>query len=312
MPTPSHILRRLIISVLMLAFSITAMAQTRVEKNVIYGMYSGTALLMDVHYPAKPNGFGIVQIAGSGWFTSPAYAAPPLKDRLEVFSPGLIAAGYTVFTISHRASPRFSYPAPIEDAQRAVRFVRHHAKRFGIDPQRIGGAGGSSGAHLVSLLGTMGGAGDPNDPDPVNRESAKLQAILTRAAPIDLLQRGPSDAGDALALFLGARISSQPPDSQSAERYSSYKIAFAVSPINYVTADSAPFLLFHGDADLSVQMRQSELMEAALKKVGVPAKLVRIAGGNHALATAGARISPEHDEDIVKWMDAHLRGNARP
>jgi acetyl esterase/lipase len=312
MPTISNVSRHLSLGVLLMIFSMTVMAQARVEKNVIYGMYSGAALLMDVHYPAKPNGHGIVQIAGSGWYNPPAYAAPALKDRLEVFSPGLIAAGYTVFTISHRASPRFAYPAPIEDAQRAVRFVRHHAKRFGIDARRIGGAGGSSGAHLVSLLGTMSGAGDPNDPDPVNRESAKLQAILTRAAPIDLLQMGPSDVGDAVALFLGTRIMSQPPDSKSMERYSSHKTAFAASPVNHVSADSAPFLLFHGDADLSVPLRQSELMEAALKKAGVPARLVRIAGGDHALAKAGARISPEHDEDIARWMDTHLRSGTRP
>ena len=308
------VLRGLLTAVLMLTLSATAMAQARVEKNVVYGMFSGTALLMDVHHPARPNGFGIVQIAGSGWYTSPAYSAPALKDRLEVFTPAMIAAGYTVFTVSHRASPRFSYPAPIEDAQRAVRYVRHHAAKYGIDPRRIGGAGGSSGAHLVSLLGTMGGAGDANDPDPVNRESAKLQSIVTRAAPIDLLQMSPSDAGDAVALFLGMRIMSQPPDKNSAERYSGYKTAAAASPINYVSADAAPFLLFHGDADLSVPLRQSELMEAALKKVGVPAKLIRIPGGNHALATAGARISPEHDEEMVKWLDTHLRksASARP
>jgi dipeptidyl aminopeptidase/acylaminoacyl peptidase len=117
----------------------------------------------------------------------------------------------------------------------------------------------------------------------------------------------PSDAGDALALFLGMRIMSQPPDKSSAERFSSYRTASAASPITYVSADSASFLLFHGDADLSVPLRQSELMESALKKVGVPVKLIRIPGGNHALASPGARISPDHDEEIVQWVDMHLR-----
>jgi acetyl esterase/lipase len=310
MSSLSCVLRGILIGVVMLSLSTTAITQGRVEKNVVYGMFSGSALLMDVHYPARPNGFGIVHIAGSGWYTSIAYSAPALKDRLEIFAPALVAAGYTVFTISHRASPHFSYPAPLGDAQRAVRYVRHNAAKYGIDPRRIGGAGGSSGAHLVSLLGTMEGGGDAKDPDPVNRESAKLQSIVTRAAPIDLLQMSPSDAGDALALFLGMRIISQPPDKSSAERYSSYKTASAASPINYVSADAAPFLLFHGDADLSVPMRQSELMESALKKAGVPVRLIRIPGGNHALASPGARISPEHDEEMVKWLDAHLRQSA--
>ncbi len=42
-------------------------AQARVESNVVYGMYSGLALLMDVYHPADPNGYGIVVIRGSGW-----------------------------------------------------------------------------------------------------------------------------------------------------------------------------------------------------------------------------------------------------
>lgn len=65
--------------------------------------------------------------------------------------------------------------------------------------------------------------------------------------------------------------------------------------------------MFHGDVDLSVPLRQSELMDAALKKAGVSVKLIRITGGDHALATPGARISPDHDEEIVKWLATHLQ-----
>lgn len=302
-----HALCSVLMGVLMFSLSTMATAQARVEKNVVYGMYSGSALLMDVHYPTQQNGFGFMHIAGSGWYSSIAYSAPPLKDRLESSVPALVRAGYTVFAISHRASPGFSYPAPVEDAQRAVRFVRYNAAKYGINPLRLGGVGGSSGAHLVSLLGTHNGTGDPGDPDPVNRESAKLQCIVTRAAPLDLLQMSPSNAADAIGLFLGMRLLSIPPDKSSAERYSNHKTASAASPVTYVSSDSASFLLIHGDADLSVPFKQSELMESALKKVGVPAKLIRITGGNHALATPGARISPEHDEEIVKWVDVHLR-----
>ena len=51
-----------------------------------------------------------------------------------------------MFALNHRAVPRFHYPGAVEDVQRAVRFVRHHAKDYGIDPARIGGMGGSSAA----------------------------------------------------------------------------------------------------------------------------------------------------------------------
>ena len=164
-------------------------AQSRVGTNVVYGMYSGLALLMDVYYPEKPNGHGIVYIVGSGWHAPLSYGAWQLKEeegddaRPGARAASLLDAGYTVFVINHRAAPRFRYPAPVEDAQRAVRFIRHHAERYGINPERIGGVGHSSGGHLVAMLGTLDGTGDASDPDLVNRESAKIQCVVALAAP---------------------------------------------------------------------------------------------------------------------------------
>jgi acetyl esterase/lipase len=289
---------------LLLGLSDTVSAQSRVDRNVVYGMYSGTALLLDVHYPAKPNGFGVIFIPGSGWSAPLGYAAPPLKesDQVGMYVPSLTEAGYTVFAITHRATPTFRYPAQLEDAQRAARFVRANATKYGIDPGRIGGAGGSSGAHLVSMLGTMGAPGNASDPDPVNRESARLQVIVARAAPLDLLQMNPSSASAALALLLGSRVVETTPKT-SVE----YKAAWDASPINYVSADSSPFLLIHGDADKTVPFSQSEMMEAALKKAGVPVKLVTVKGGDHGPTFPGATNPPDYKGEMVKWFDVYLR-----
>ena len=151
-------------------------------------------------------------------------------------------------------------------------------------------------------LGTLDGTGDPNDPDPVNRESAKLQCITARAAPIDLLQMSPSIAADALALLLGAAaIESKPKTSVE------YKTAWAASPINYVSPDDPPFLLVHGDVDRTVPFHQSEMMEAALRKVGVPVKLIRIEGGDHGPTFPGATNPPDYKAEMVKWFDSYLR-----
>ncbi len=90
--------------------------------------------------------------------------AKPLKQSVHVEVEGipLVAAGYTVFTVNHRAVPRFQYPAAVEDVQRAVRFIRYHAVDYGIHPNRIGAVGGSSGGHIVSMLGVLDGEGDPD------------------------------------------------------------------------------------------------------------------------------------------------------
>ena len=298
--------RATLVVLLLLGLGGTAAAQARIEKNVVYGMYSGSALLLDVHYPTRPNGFGIVFIAGSGWNAPMGYSATPLKEspQVEMYVPSLQQAGYTVFTVTHRATPAFRYPAPVEDAQRAVRFIRHNAAKYGIDAARIGGSGGSSGAHLVSMLAAMDGVGNPSDPDPVNRESAKLQCITARAAPLDLLKMAPTLGAASLALFLGATATASTPK-ESAE----YKTAWAASPINYVSKDDAPVLLVHGDADRTVPFHQSELMEAALRNVGVPVKVIRIEGGDHGPTFSGAKNPPDYKAEIVKWFDQHLRRN---
>lgn len=271
-------------------------AEPRVDANVIFGMYSGLALLMDVYYPETPAGYGVVLIPGSGWSASLGYNAQPLKNTggFKVLIPPLTGAGYTVFVIGHRAAPRFRYPAAVEDAQRAVRFVRHHAERFRIRPSRIGGVGHSSGAHLVSLLGVLEGTGDPADPDPVNRQSAKVQCVVASSAPTDLA-RLTVDPASPLDLFFGFL---------PAAGANAYRDA---SPITHVSAADAALLLLHGDADSVVPMEQAERMEAAMRQRGVAVKLLRIQGGGHGFVSQRQTGWPDFLGEMVQWLDRHLK-----
>jgi len=283
-----------------------AAAEARVEKNVIYGMYSGLALLLDVHHPEKSNGRGIVFISGSGWTTPLAYGAPPLKEQqIPVWGPALLRAGYTVFAINHRATPRFQYPAPVEDVQRAIRFVRHNAKQYGIDPVKLGGIGGSSGGHLMALVTMLNAPGLTDDADPVNRESAAVQCAVLRAAPTDLIKMIGAGSGTATAAavsFVG-RLPTPMADDQ--------KVYRAASPITHVAASSPPVLLVHGDADDTVPFAQSVAMEAALRGVNAPVKLIRVAGGAHGPDFGTGKQPhaqfPEVLAESVAWLDKYLR-----
>ena len=288
--------QRILRLLVLLLFARPVLGEKRVETNIVYGMYSGLALLMDVYYPEKPNGYGVLFIEGSGWHKPLAYNGGALKDTAanDNFLKTLSEAGYTIFAINHRAAPRFRYPAAVEDAQRAVRFVRHHAKQYGIKPDRIGGVGGSSGGHLVSMLGTLDGKGDPEDPDPINRESSRLQCVVARAAPSDLAKIKTETGLMAVTSFIGF---------PSILEHKTYREA---SPVTHVSADDAPFLLIHGDADLTVPFEQSQLMEEALNKAGVQVKLIRIAGGGHGANFQGAKAPPDFLGEMVRWLDDHL------
>src|SRR6478672_7399615 len=177
-----------------------------VESNVVFGVYSGLALLMDVYKPASPNGYGIVVIPGSGWHTGLPYDAKLLKESKEfsLYMQKLSAAGYTTFVVTHRAAPRFHFPDAVEDAQRAVRYVRQNAARYGIDKDRIGALGASSGGHLVSMLGTLDGGGTSDSQDAVEQQSSKVQCVVALYPVTDPAKVETVSGLQAITSFMGA------------------------------------------------------------------------------------------------------------
>jgi acetyl esterase/lipase len=267
------------------------------ESNVIFGAYSGLALLLDVYKPSASNGYGIVVIPGSGWHTPLPYGANLLKQSREfsLYIPKLNAAGYTVFVVTHRAAPRFHFPDAVDDVQRAVRFVRNHAARYGIDKERIGALGASSGGHLVSMLGTLDGAGSSDAQDPVEKESSKVQCVVALYPVTDPAKVDTSSGLQAVTSFMGAPARFDPKRFREA------------APLTHVTPDDPPFLLIHGDADKTVPYSQSEAMEAALKKAGVPVKLVRVPGGDHGSDFPGNTQKMDWPSMVLEWFDAHLK-----
>jgi len=271
------------------------LAEARVESNIVFGMYSGLALLMDIHYPDEPNGYGIVHVSGSGWARPLAYNAPPLTQQphVQVEAGPLVAAGYTIFTVNHRAIPRFQFPDPIEDLQRAVRFVRFHADDFEIDPEHIGAMGGSSGGHLVALLGTLDGIGEPDDTDPINRVSAKVQCVVARAAPTDLSKL------DGNARMLVGSGYSDDPGTEEHQRY------LDASPVAHASFDDAPTLLIHGDEDKRIPFEQAGLLADALADAGVKTQVIRAEGVGHDYRATFE--DPGRREAMIEWFDTYLK-----
>ena len=272
-------------------------AEERIEKNILVGMVSGLALVMDVHYPQNPNGYGIIHISGSGWSRPLSFDAQQLSEsQVDIFGTPLIEKGYTIFSLNHRAVPKFQFPEPLLDAQRAVRFVRHNAAKYGIDPERIGAIGGSSGGHLVGLLATLDGKGNSEDPDPINRESAKIQTVVARAAPFDLTKMGHSLN---LSLLMGARLTNNP-NSQETKRY------IEASPVTYISSDDPPMLLIHGDEDLIVPYEQSVNFLSKLHQENIDSKLITITGAGHGPTFPGSKNPPDFIEEMITWFDSHL------
>jgi acetyl esterase/lipase len=276
------------------------------QPDVIYGRKYGMALTMDVLRPKQnPNGLGIILVMSGGWFSGPP------NGNLSPWAQPLIDRGYTIFQVVHGSQPKFAIPEILEDMHRAVRFIRHHAKDYGIDPERIGIIGGSAGGHLSLMQGTAGKSGDPNAKDPIDRQSSRVQAVACFFPPTDFLNYG-APGNDAIgrgtlkdfaaAFELREFNKEQRKFVTVTDEQRILEMGRQISPVNHVTAESAPALIIHGDKDLLVPIQQAGLIIDKLKAAGVDAKLITKPGAAH-----GWRDTTDDGIAFADWMDAHLK-----
>jgi acetyl esterase/lipase len=136
---------------------------------------------------ANANGAAVILVVSGGWVSD----HPVLNNQLiKFFVDEPVRRGYTVFAVHHGSQPKFTIPEAIADINRAVRYIRHHAGDYQIDPERIGIMGGSAGGHLSLMQGTAGTAGNPQAIDPVDRASSRVQAVARLFPPTDFLNYG--------------------------------------------------------------------------------------------------------------------------
>jgi acetyl esterase/lipase len=290
-------MRKLLIALLALTLALPAIrAQSKTDftrtEDVIYGRKFGTALTLDVFQPAKPNGIGILWMVSGGFFSAHENINP------AAYQP-LLERGYTIFAVVHGSQPKYTITEIERDIHRAVRFVRHSAAKYSIDPARLGITGSSAGAHLCLTIGTQGGPGDPNAKDPVDRESSAVQCVACFYPPTDFLNW--SKAGDDGVGF-GSTVKHQAafgPRSYSPEDRK--LLGREISPIYFVTAHMAPTLVMHGDADTEVPIYQAKMFEKRCEEAGASYKLIIKPGKNHGW--------PGMDADLrvfADWFDEHL------
>lgn len=266
---------------------------TRTE-DVIYGRKFGTALTLDVIQPQPANGVGILHMVSGGWvsaheFISANYLKPLLKR------------GYTVFAVVHGSQPKFVITEIVPDIHRAVRFIRHNAARYGVDPNRLGITGGSAGGHLSLTMATQGGPGDPQARDPVDRESSAVQGVACFFPPTDFLNYSrPGEDAVGVGVLKDFKAAFGPRADTAEERQ---KLGREISPIYFVHSNMPPVLIIHGDADKLVPIYQSQTFVQRCREAGVIARLEVREGKLHGW--------PDSSRDIelfADWFDEHLRG----
>lgn len=274
------------------------------QEDVVYGRKYGTALTLDVFTPKeKANGAAIIWVVSGGWFSAHEAIGPAFIEEF-------LRRGYTVFAVVHGSQPRYTIPEVVADMNRAVRFIRSHAAEYHIDPDRIGITGASAGGHLSLMQGTAGDKGDPQAKDPLDRASSRVQAVACFFPPTDFLNYGkPGENALGRGILQGFKppfdFHEQDPNTKVfrpiTDEARILEIGRKICPVNHISADDPPTLIFHGDADQLVPIQQAELFLEQYKKQGCEGKLVVKKGASHGWDKILDDLTVFAD-----WFDQHL------
>lgn len=178
--------------------------------------------------------------------------------------------GVAAFVLTYRYGPRYHYPIPLLDAQRAIRYVRTHASEDSIDADRIGIMGFSAGGHLASTVGTHFDSGNPDATDPIEHASSRPD-FMVLAYPVISMEPGITHNG-SLHHLLGEEPNPTLENELSNE--------------TQVTPQTPPTFLFSTTNDETVPVMNSVLFYEALLRSGVPAELHIFEQGHHGSGLA--------------------------
>lgn len=243
-----------------------------VHQDVPYGTAGGHPLLLDVYEPGETStGLrpAVVLLHGGGWTSFD-------KGGMSGMGTFLARSGFVAFGVDYRLTHGTEnlWPAQLDDVQRAVRWIRANAAKYGVDPDHIGAWGHSAGAQLAALLG-MEDTRDNSDAA-LAKYSSKVQAVVDFSGPTDFTTNHDPDGDAFLTTFFGGDYAHHPEIWQDA------------SPVFHVSKKCAPVLIFHGTHDESVPIAQAEDFANKLKEAHVPVKFVKVDDG-HTLQTPEAR-----------------------
>jgi acetyl esterase/lipase len=200
--------------------------------------------------------------------------------------------GLHAFVLHYRIArddrPRPLHPAPLADAQRAIRLVRAKADEYGLDESRtVGLMGFSAGGHLASTAGTRFDNGNKDADDPIERASSRPDFLIL-AYPVIVMEQAMTHRGSMRNLI------GDNPDPQLVEYYSSDK---------HVTKDTPPTFLFHTNEDTGVVPEHSVQFYLALRKAGVPAELHIYEKGRHGVGLGTDPKWTGGEPSVANWSD---------
>jgi len=270
-------------------------ASVRAITGLTYVQRDGHALQLDLYLPAGPKSVpvpGIVFVHGGGWRAGVRENFAPMAIRMA-------ERGYAAATISYRLSPEALYPAAVQDARAAVRWMRTHAAEYGIDPSRVAIGGGSAGGQIAALAGVTDGLARFDPDGGPGAVSSAVQAIVNIDGLSDFTSEAarryeddPAKQPSSAGAWFGGRY---------AEKAALWREA---SPLFHVNAGTPP-VLFIGSGQARFSVGREEML-ARLRESGVPGRVVLLPGTPHGFWLFEPWIGVTV-EATVSFLDGYLR-----
>ena len=231
--------------------------------NVTYTKVNAWEGKVDLYLPPKKNTRTpvVINIHGGGWKNG-------VKESQGGFST-FFKAGFAVVNMEYRLTGQATAPAAIEDTRCVLIYLIKNAKDLNIDVNKIIIMGGSAGGHLALMGGLL--ANDHRfDTNCPGVENIKVAAIIDKYGITDVWDwaYGPNLTSKSATQWLGDKAKDE-------------AFAKSVSPIYYITKNSPPVFIIHGDADPTVPYQQSVDLHKKLLEAGVKTEFITVPRGLH-------------------------------
>ena len=255
--------------------------------DITYKVTGNDSLRLDICTPKSIEGTTplLIFIYGEAWKHGN-------KDNYLGYLIKFARKGYITASVWYRTSRKATFPAAVEDVKCAIEWLAANAEEYHIDNGNIALIGGSTGGYLALLTAYTSDTNKFSGNCIPKDENYRIKAVVDLYAPVDLTNAQVIEKTDA-EQFLGKSYDIDP---------GLYKKA---SPINYITKDAPPTLIFHGTIDDIVPVEQSESLRNALEVAGVPVEYHRMKGWPHFME-AGTKVNDYCRYYMTRFFNKYL------
>lgn len=249
---------------------------------IVYKKYKDTSMSLDF-YPSLVKGKQpcVIMVHGGSWAGGDSQQLPELNSYLS-------ARGYNVAAINYRLAPKWQTPAPVEDIKNAIIYLKEHAAELNIDTTNFVLIGRSAGAQIALLA-----AYTLKEPD--------LKGVVDFYGPADMVwgYSIPSnplimDSRKVMGDYIGGTFKQVP------QKF------YACSPIEFVSRQSVPTLIIHGENDVLVSREHSRKLDAKLTQEGIKHYWLKLPWATHGfdfnLNGPGGQLSTYAVETFLKTV----------